>query len=333
MGACLTPQGCIDAAAGSAVDAFWDGLASTVTAAAGQMVTTLFGWWTQADSVSVDTAVLRTVQSYLLTWVAVPVAVLSVLAAVTWGVAGASHAWVRDVARGLLVFGVAASGSIPIVAALQQWAQALAAGLLGAVPTRDVGAQFVTLLHLDATTTPALVAFWGLLVLLAGAVQYVLMLFRDGAVLVLTAMVPVAAAGQFSRGSLLWLPRLSGWLIALIFTKPAGALVYFIGLSLTAQADGLQGLVTGLCVMVTALLAMPVLLRLVTFATANVPLGGALGSVATVTGLAASGAQVAAMRRYTTAAGAAAGPAGAAVGAAGAAAGAAGRAAASGGRP
>ena len=307
MGACLTPTGCVDAAVGSAVDAFWGGLATTVTQAAGQMVTTVFGWWTSTDTVSVDSVVVRTVQSYTLTWVAAPVAVLSLLATVTWGVAGTSPSWVRDVARGLLVFGVAAAASIPVVAALQDWAQALSTGLLAAVPTRDVGARFVTLLDLEATP-PALVAFWGLLVLLAGAVQYVLMLFRDGAVLVLTVMVPVAAAGQFSRSSLVWLPRLAGWLVALVFTKPAGALVYFIGLSLLGGADGVQGLVTGLCVMIAAVAAMPVMLRLVTFATST-PLSGGLSSVATVTGLAASGAQVAALRRY---AGVAAGPVGAA---------------------
>ncbi len=295
MGACITPQGCL----ADVLDGFWGGLADAAVEAAGQMVTQLFTWWTATGSASVDTAVLRTAQSYVLTWIGIPVAVMALLATVSWGVAGASHTWVRDVARGLLVFGVSAVGSIPIVRALQEWSESLTTGLLAAVPTRDVGARFTTLLSLS-DTAPALVAFWGSLVLMVGAVQYLLMLFRDGAVLVLTVMVPVAAAGQFSRGSVLWLPKITGWLLAFVFVKPAAALIYYLGLSLIGEGRGVQALVTGLCVMVAAVFALPALLRLVTFAVNAAPMNSnALGAAATVTGMTATGAQLAASRRLS----------------------------------
>jgi hypothetical protein len=260
------------------------------------MVTDLFGWWTTTGSASVDTAVLRTAQAYVVTWIGLPVAVLALLAGVSWGVAGGGHSWVRDATRGLLVFGIVATGSIPLVTALQGWSESLSVGLLAGVPSRDVGARFVHLLTLP-NSSPALVSLWATAVLLVGAVQYVLMLFRDAAVLVLTVVLPVAAAGQFSRGSVLWLPKVAGWLLAFVFVKPAAALIYYLGLSLIGQGQGLQQLVTGLCVMVAAVFALPAMLRLVTFAVTAAPMGtSAIAGAATATGVAASGAQLVAAR-------------------------------------
>lgn len=133
--------------------------------------------------------------------------------------------------------------------------------------------------------------------------------------LVLTVVLPVAAAGQFSRGSLLWLPKVTGWLLAFLTFKPAAALIYYLGFSLVSRSGDVQGVASGLCVMVAAVLAMPALLRLVTFAVSSPqPSGSVLSGLATGTGIAASIAQVGG--RSAAAAPAAAAPAGAAVAAA-----------------
>jgi hypothetical protein len=318
MGICITPQGCLV----EALDSVWGGFADAARQAAGEMLTTAFGWWTASPSTGVDTAVLHTAQRFVTSWLALPVAVLALIAVVGWGVASGGDGWIRDAVRGLLVFGIAAAGSIPIVAALQAWSESLARGLLTAVPTGDIGARYLTMLDLPGTT-PLAVTFWTGLLFLAGAVQYLLMLFRDGAVLLLTVLLPVAAAGQFSRGSIMWLPKVGGWLLAFVFMKPAAALVYFLGLSLLGQATGVQAIATGVALMVAAVLALPVLLRLVTFAVDAAPLHtNVLASAATVAGVAASGAQLIASRSGrgsgapatgATGAAGAVGPAGAAV--------------------
>jgi hypothetical protein len=302
MAVCLSPTSCLT----SVTETFWSGLASALKSAAGQMITTLFGWWTTTPSISLDTAVVRTAQGYVTAWIAIPVAVLAVLAAVGWGVLGGGFAWVGDLTRGLIVFGIVAAGSIPITAALQAWSTSLSKGLLSAVPTRDVGGRFLVLLDLPGSSSLT-VAFWAVILLLVTTVQYLMMLFRDGAVLVLTAVLPVAAAGQFNRGSTLWLPKVAGWLLAFIFIKPGTALIYYLGLTLIGQGDGVQALATGVCVIVAAIFALPAMLRLVTFAVTAAPLGsGALAGAATVSGIAASGAHVLASRQ-TASAGAPAG--------------------------
>lgn len=315
MAVCFSPTSC----AADAADTLWSGLADAVKEAAGQMVTTLFGWWTTTGSFDLNTVLVRTAQDYVTVWIAVPIAVLAVLAAVAWGVLTGGLAWLGDVTRGLLVFGIVAAASIPITAALQSWATALSKGLLGAVPTRDVGGRFLTLLELPNASS-LIVALWGAVLLVTAVVQYLMMLFRDGAVLVLTVVLPIAAAGQFNRGSIFWLPKVVGWLLAFIFIKPGAALIYFLGLTLLGQAEGVQALATGICVMIAAIFAMPAMLRLVTFAVTAAPMGsGALAGAATVSGIAASGAHVMASSRQAAAAtGPAAGagavhPAGAAI--------------------
>jgi hypothetical protein len=292
-------------------------MADTLRQAAGEMITTLMGWWTTTPSTGVDTTVVHTAQRFVTSWLALPIAVIALMAVVGWGVASGSDQWIRDAVRGLLVFGIVATAAIPIVSALQAWSESLARGLLGAVPAKDVGARFQAMLDMPGSS-PGIVIFFAALMFLVGVVQYLLMLFRDGAVVLLTVVIPVAAAGQFSRGSLLWLPKVSGWLLAFVFMKPGAALIYYVGLSLLGQATGVQAIATAICLMATAVLALPALLRLVTFAVEAAPVHtNVMATAATAAGVAASGAQLMTRRPQSAApveaaAVASTGPAGAA---------------------
>lgn len=287
---CLTPGSCVADAAGSLLG----GLVGQVQSAVGETLTELLAWWTKTGPLDLDQPFVHGAQRYVTIWVAVPVAVLAICAAIAWGVVSGGAGWVADLGRGLLVFGVTATASIPIIIALQNWSTALAAGLLDAVPSRDVGARITGLLVDSGSSSPIVVLIWGGIILVAGVAQYIVMLFLDDAVLVLTVAIPLAAAGQFNRGSLLWLPRIVGWLVAFIFLKPTAALVYYLGLTLLGQGQGLHALASAACMMITAVLALPALLRLVSFATTPPPSGNALGTATTGASLAASLAQLAA---------------------------------------
>lgn len=292
MSVCLTPADCVT----QVTQTFWSGFADQIKAAAGSTITDLFGWWTKTGSEPADQPVLHTASTFVITWVAFPVAVLALLATIGWGLLSGTTEWVRNAVRGSLVFGASASASIVVVSALQDWAEGLASSVLDAVPNRDVGARFLDALSLPGVT-PSLVLFWAGLMLLIGALQWLLMLFRDGAVLVLTAMLPLAAAGQFAQASRAWLPKVIGWQLALIFYKPAAALIYWLGLSLLGQAAGTKAVAVALVVLLTATLSLPAMLRLVTFAVDGLPEGPrGLNSVATVVGIGATAAQLFATR-------------------------------------
>jgi hypothetical protein len=64
MGICITPQGCMI----DVLDTFWGGLADAMRKAAGDMVTQVFGWWTETGTTSVDAVFLHTAQRYVTTW-------------------------------------------------------------------------------------------------------------------------------------------------------------------------------------------------------------------------------------------------------------------------
>ena len=139
-----------------------------------------------------------------------------------------------------------------------QAGDALSRQLLG-----DAAGEFASFMRAELTA-PGESLFVTLLVAIVGAVlslvQWLLMALRQAGLLVLAAMLPLAASGPRA-----WLYRLAGWLAAMVAYKPAAAFIYYLGftyLSAPAQGRGTVGVkVTGLMVLLLAVVAMPVLLR------------------------------------------------------------------------
>ena len=159
------------------------------------------------------------------------------------------------------------------------------------------------------------------LVICLSAVGFVLslgaalmMIFRLAAVVVLALLLPIAAAGSPGTTTRGWLPKVIGWLLALIFLRPMVAAIYRIGFEFMAGgndgaprtvaalgdagggiadlpagvADGLLTMVVGMMTLLVAMLALPVLLRLFTWMFGGGPGGGGAGLAAA--SLAANGA-------------------------------------------
>jgi hypothetical protein len=85
------------------------------------------------------------------------------------------------------------------------------------------------------------------------------MIFREGAVVILAGQIQLAAAGGFTRLTSGWLPKLTGWMLALIAYKPIAASVYAV--AFTLMGDNFRNVIMGLAVMVMALIAMPTLMK------------------------------------------------------------------------
>jgi hypothetical protein len=171
------------------------------------------------------------------------------------------------------------------------------------------------------------------LVICLSAVGFVLslgaalmMIFRLAAVVVLALLLPIAAAGSPGTTTRGWLPKVIGWLLALIFLRPMVAAIYRIGFEFmaggndgdpqtvpalgdagggiadlpAAAADGLLTMVVGMMTLLVAMLALPVLLRLFTWMFGGGPGGGGAGLAAA--SLAANGAIMARGLRSSNAA-------------------------------
>ena len=159
------------------------------------------------------------------------------------------------------------------------------------------------------------------LVILISGIGFVLslgmalmMIFRLAAVVILGLLLPVAAAGAPGTTTRGWLPKVLGWLMALIFLRPMVAAIYRIGFEFLAggndgdpatvaalgdptaglpgvpasAAAGLLTMVVGMMTLLVAMFALPVLLRLFTWMFGGGPGGGGAGLAAA--SLAANGA-------------------------------------------
>jgi len=107
------------------------------------------------------------------------------------------------------------------------------------------------------------------------------MAMRQAGLLVLAAMLPLAASGSLTRSTRGWLDKLLVWLIAMVAYKPAATFIYYIGFSYlsspNANHPGNAGtMITGIMVLLLAVIAMPVLLKF--FAWSGTQIGGGAGT-------------------------------------------------------
>jgi type IV secretion system protein TrbL len=121
----------------------------------------------------------------------------------------------------------------------------------------------------------------GLLAMLMTYVQVALMVIRGGLLVVLAGVLPLAASFTNTQMGKQWFGKVMGWTIAFILYKPAAALIYaaafqLVGTDAFTQDDaGLWSILTGMALMLMALVALPALLKFVAPMTGAVAGGGA----------------------------------------------------------
>src|SRR5256885_1167099 len=104
-----------------------------------------------------------------------------------------------------------------------------------------------------------MVTLIGGMAMICAFVQAILMLFRDGSVLILAACTPLAASGSFANATNGWKNKVLSWQLALIFYKPMAAIVYAVSIWLTGENKSTDPrvLLFGIAMMVVALVALP----------------------------------------------------------------------------
>ncbi|GAB3849331.1 hypothetical protein GCM10029963_33560 [Micromonospora andamanensis] len=80
-----------------------------------------------------------------------------------------------------------------------------------------------------------LVVVVGMVVLVASIVQAMLLLFRNGAIIILAGMLQLAASGSFTAATSNWLKRVLGWLLAMVFYEPFAATSYAVAFMLVGD--------------------------------------------------------------------------------------------------
>lgn len=280
-----------DAVAGALGNQFAEAMAD----GAGWVLRTTVGWWVDVPAVDLVTSPAMTIRGYVL-WVAVAVATVGVM----WQGVRLTLSRRADpligVGRGLFVFALFAAVGIVAPAAAVRAGDSFATWVLD----ESTGGQLATRLEVVASfagvTSSGAVIVLGLLMILSGLAQAVVMIFREGAVVVLSGAVVLAAAGSFGAATRPWLHRVVGWMAALIAYKPIAALVYATAFAMVGEGTDPRTVLVGLTMIVLAVVALPALMKFFTWTTGAVADHGGSGT-------AVLGAGVSAMHALASASG------------------------------
>lgn len=170
---------------------------------------------------------------------------------------------------GPVQYGIALAMTVGMIATLLAAADALTTGILDtglrANTFRDaLGASFGE--EVTSGVKSAVLGLCALFGLLPAALGFVLeMLFRQAAIYVLVATIPLTAAGLLAGTTAGWFWRGLRWMLAAIVMKPVLALTVVLGVAIAEGAHGISGLLAGIGVLLISLLVPFVLFRLFAF--------------------------------------------------------------------
>jgi hypothetical protein len=275
-----------DAAAGGVSDLVGNSFAAAMRDGATWVIKTTVAWWIEVPAVDLTTTPVDTIRGYV-QWLAVAVAVAGVMWQGILLALSRRPQPLLNVGRGLFYLALWSSIGVIGPAAALRAGDAFSTWVLDRAAGGQAADRLVQLASLSGVSSAGAVVVLGLLMMLAGLVQAVLMLFREGAIVILAGVVVLAAAGSFTNATRPWLPRVVGWMLALICYKPAAALVYAAALAFVGQGHDARTVVVGLAMMILAIVALPVLMKFFTWTT-GAATSGEGGGIAALAGASAA---------------------------------------------
>lgn len=198
----------------------------------------------------------------------------------------------KQVLQGVLTLIVVAGAGVTIISILLVASDAYAVWLLNRTLDCDVATDeacfgqslmgILSALGAGSGMGPILVIVLGLFGLLITALQVMLMVARGGMLVILAGVLPLAAALTTTESGKQWFNRCIGWTVALLLYKPAAAMVYVAAFELvrSSETEGILSALTGLMLMVIALVALPALMKFVTPMVSSMTSGASSGALA-----------------------------------------------------
>jgi hypothetical protein len=279
-------------AAGSAVaDGAVSGIASAIQSGIAWVVSGTVDWWIQVPSPNLAAEpVVGALQRWLLP-ITVAVAVLAMITAAAKMALTRKANPLFDVGSGLAIIAATSAVGVLLPSMLLKAGDAWSSWVLAESTGGQFGSRLETLLALPGAASGVVIVL-GIFAIVMAAIQAVLMLFRQAAVIILAGVLPLAAAGTLAPATRAWFRRVTGWMLALIFYKPAAAAVYATAFTMIGTGKDPRTTLMGFAMVLISLLALPALMKLFTWTTGAVETaasgGGFLGTM--VTGAVAIGA-------------------------------------------
>jgi hypothetical protein len=268
-------------AAGAVTGGVISGVAHAVQSGVAWTVSSTVDWWVKVPSPDLAAEpVVGELQRWLMP-VTVAVAVGAVLVAAGKIALTRKASPLVDVGFGLLMVAATAALGVLLPVMLLRAGDVWSSWVLQQSTGGQFGTRLTAVLTLQSAA-PAVVIVLGVVAMLLTVIQAALMLFRQAALLILAGVLPLAAAGTLAPGTRGWFKRTTGWMLALIFYKPAAAAVYATAFALLGQGKGLRDILMGFAMVALSLLALPVLMRFFTWTTGTIESAGGSGFLGTV---------------------------------------------------
>ena len=238
-----------------------------------------------------------------LAWYTAGLAVLSIL------IAAARMAWtqrampLRELAGSVLTLIAVAGAGLVAIRLATSAADSFSVWVLNGSTNCSVsgdgtcfGRNIAALITLTSTSPIGEIGLFllGLLAVLMTYVQVALMVLRGAMLVLLAGVLPITASFTNVPMGRQWFGKALAWTIAFILYKPAAAIVYATAFHLTgsntfqAGGTGLFQILTGLALMLVALIALPALMRFLVPAVAAI--GGSASGGLLLAGAGAAGA-------------------------------------------
>jgi len=287
-------SGVTGAAAGGVLGAFADAIRSGVA----DLVKATLTWWVRQDSVDIAATPVDRLQHLLL-----PVTLLVAVGSLMWQ--GVRMTLSRkpdplwDAGRGLAVLAFVTGAGVTALAGALRAGDALSGWVLDQASGGQFSQRLIEVLSMQGVAGPGTVILLGMVTFFVTLLQWVLLFFRQGSLVVLAGLLPLAAAGSMSPGTRPWLRRLLAWLLSIVAYKPMVAFIYAAGFTLFGEGKDLSTVVLGVVVLALSVVALPALLRFFSWGVdaGAAHLGGAAsGALASGLGAATAGITVAGMR-------------------------------------
>jgi hypothetical protein len=259
-----------------------DEMAESFQSATGWLISTTASWWVHTPSPDLQETPAIGYLQLLVQPLTAAVAVLALLAVAARMALSRKALPLVDAGRGLVVLAVVTVIGTVVPNLLLQWGDAWCGWVLATSSDGDFAKRMTQIVTFPSAAPRALVLILCLFALVIGLVQAILLLFRGAALVILAGLLPLAAAGMITTSTKAWFPRVAGWMLALIFYKPAAAAVYATTFTLVGKGKDLHTVLMGFAMMLISLIAFPVLLKFFTWTTGGTESstgGGMLGAL------------------------------------------------------
>lgn len=271
IGLCSTAGSVISDAVGDLFDAMvLNPAASDVSSASNSELQQLFSWWLEWPSVSVSASDFGLDAPPM--WIAEVVAIILLMQQGVRMIMRRKGAPLMQAVEGLLKFAFMVAAGEGLLASLLAGGDAMttwilntgfgcpASGCDNSTLASGLTAGFSVS---NAGAAALLEVVFGVLLMLVGFIQLVLLIIRQSAIPIQAAMIPIAAAGQIGDGKpQQWQGKLWGSMLGVILYKPIAAFVIAIGYREVTTASGFRELITGFVTLTLSIFSLPSMVKL-----------------------------------------------------------------------